>query len=202
MPEQQPREKQPSKVEAVIGRLRAIAYDTDVRPRLDARLTEARAFDPIAGIAIVNLTEVEPVTVGDREYHFHAARIADGAVTPHYHPNKGELPGQEKVTGPDDEPYYFFTDGEMNTAPVVDGVVGSWRTRNVHAGEVVVVLPNEVHTARKSDFAFACPHDHLDNYDGQTNPQGNRIMTAKVENGVITPLQENGVPPHYPTNNQ
>ena len=179
------------RVQPVVDALRGLDLDA-ISTKLDAQHEQ----DPTVGIAIINL-DIPPVTIDDREYHFHGASFTHGAVVPHYHPAKGELPGQDHVEGPDDEPYIFITSAEMNTAPIVDGKIGQWKTERRQPGDVVVVEPNVVHSARDGKIAFACPHDHLSNYDEKTNPQGNRVMVAKLEDGRIESLQANGVPPQY-----
>jgi hypothetical protein len=191
-------------LEAVEGRPRAIAPVIDVLRRLDRasireRLASQHATDPQVGIAIIHLTEIPTVTIEDREYHFHAGSFEKGAVAPHFHPNKGELPGQERVEGPDDEPYIVLKPIEMNTAPVEDGLIGPWETDHLDEGEVFVVEPNVVHSARNGEIAFACPRDHLETYDEVSEPNGNRVMTAVLDEGILRPLMANGVPDHYPT---
>lgn len=186
----------PRVIEPVISALKKLNL-VDIKTRLDKQ----HEVDPTVGITIIHLSEEEApaVTIVDRVYHFHAGSFRDAAVVPHYHPNKGELSGQDKVKGPDDEPYIALTPIEMNTAPVVDGIVGEWSTDYLNEGEIFVVDPNVVHSARDGMIAFACPHDHLKNYDPETEEgkDGNRIMTGVLENGVIKPLVENGIPPHY-----
>jgi hypothetical protein len=183
----------------VIDRLRGLDR-TDIKTRLSAQ----HDLDPTVGIAIIHLSEEEApaVQIKDRKYHFHAASFTEGAVVPHYHPNKGEMPGQERVEGPDDEPYLALTDVEMNTAHVEEGKIGDWETRHLLEGEVFVVDPNVVHSARDGEIAFACPKDHLENWNEEQvsdteGPQGNRVMTAKLEDGIIKATVENGVPPQF-----
>lgn len=180
------------RVQPVVTRLKALDLGA-----IHDQLQGKHDLDPTVGITIISL-DVPPITLGDRDYHFHAAKFTTGAVVPHYHPQKGELPGQTPVTGPDDEPYRFITTAEMNMAPMVDGKVGKWHTQTAKPGEVIVVPPNVVHSARDGEIIFGCPHDHLSDYDEATNPEGNRVMVAKkTENGTMEPLLPNGVPPHY-----
>jgi mannose-6-phosphate isomerase-like protein (cupin superfamily) len=176
--------EQPSRVESVIKNLKSISHEV-VGPKLDARLREAQAVDPSAGIVLVGLPEAGETIIGSGlKYHYHGARVLTGDqnfVKPHYH-EKGE------------EPYHILTgNGEMNLGIVKDGQV-DWRPAvSVKEGEIVEVQENEVHSLRNPgekplDFTFACPDEHLvDN--SPEHPEGDRYFTMDLPNGF---------PPHYP----
>jgi oxalate decarboxylase/phosphoglucose isomerase-like protein (cupin superfamily) len=180
-----------ARIAPVIDNLQRLQYN-DMRSRLEEKMREAQAVDATAGIAIVHLdtTEFPPVIVADREYKFHLARVLPGShVNPHVHPPKGQEPGQSAGQGPDDEPYFFYSGGEMNTAQWDHGEVKNWKSESVSAGDTYIVESNRVHSLNNPnqgeplDFAFACPDDHLQNYDAD-HPEGNRIMTVEIPNGM------------------
>lgn len=161
----------------VIDRLHTFPHDV-VGPLLDARLQEAQAVDPRAGIVIVGLPgEVE---TPDGAYHYHGARVLTGAgnfVKPHYH-NEGV------------EPYKILsgTGGEMNSGTVKEGAVQWDEPRKVGTGDVIVVEEGQVHSLRNPgeeplDFTFACPDNHLvDN--GTEHPDGDRYFTSDLIHGT------------------
>ena len=172
-----------SKPEPVIDRLKSLTHDK-VKPLLDAK----HDADPIAGIAIVNLTEIESVKTDKGEYHFHAARVFTSTletpnfVNPHYH-KIGE------------EPYNILESdgGEMNLGQVVDRRVVWDAPQAVSTGEIINVKEGQVHSLRNTgdkplDFTFACPDNHLvDN--SPEKPDGDRYLTKNLPNGI---------PPQYP----
>ncbi|MEK7186477.1 MAG: hypothetical protein AAB675_03890 [Patescibacteria group bacterium] len=164
-------------------RLKAIPY-SEVKPLLDAK----HEADPVAGIAIANLTDIEPVETDKGIYHFHAARVFTSTpetpnfVNPHYH-KIGE------------EPYNILRSdgGEMNLGYVKDGKVEWDAPRTVVAGEIINVKEGQVHSLRNIgqeplDFTFACPDNHLiDN--SPEKPEGDRYLTKNLPSGI---------PPQYP----
>lgn len=177
-----------SKIQPVIDRLKQLPHE-EVKPRLDAKLQEAQALDPKAGIAIVPLEDVPSVENEGQTYDFYAARVMPASpenpnyVNPHYH-----LHGQE--------PYFFLsgTDGEMNTGKVVDAKVVWNPSHIVQPGDEVVVQEGEVHSFRNNgtepyDFTFACPTSHLKDNDPDNAPDGDRYFTKDLPDGI---------PPWYP----
>lgn len=192
-------EAEPTRIQPVIDQLKQIPLTDELRKKL-----EATATDSIAGIGIVKLTEFKSTQVEDRDYEYYIARVEPGkAVNAHFHPRKGELEGQEVVSGPDEEPYFFYSGGEMNTADYSNEQVSAWQRREVQPGEVVNIQADKVHCLNNTNeepliFAFACPPDHLENFSSD-HPEGNRVMTGMVnpETGVMAPLIPNGVPPHF-----
>lgn len=187
MTEQNNREEQ-SRIQPIVDKLGTVSNEI-TGPLLDAKLRDAQTVDPLAGIVIVNLTEMGTVTSpAGQEYHFYAARIltsnpkTPNFVNPHYHLN-GE------------EPYHIITgdNGEMNLGVVKDGKV-EWREpRKVVAGDGIEVQEGEVHSLRNNgeepmDFAFSCPKEHLID-QGENHPEGDRYFTKDLPNGI---------PPWYP----
>lgn len=176
-------EQSGSRIQPVIDRLRTIPHE-QIKPLLDAK----HEADPVAGIAIANLTDIEAVVTDKGEYHFHAARVftsspeAPNFVNPHYH-----LIGEE--------PYEILSgdNGEMNLGWVKDGQVVWDDPRKVVAGDGVEVQEGQVHSLRNNgnepmDFTFACPDNHLvDN--SEDKPEGDRYLTRDLPNGI---------PPQYP----
>lgn len=167
----------------VIDRLKSLTYD-QIKPLLDAK----HEADPVAGIAIANLTDVEPVETDKGVYHFHAARVFTSTpetpnfVNPHYH-TVGE------------EPYNILSSdgGEMNLGYVKDGEVVWDAPRTVVAGELINVKERQVHSLRNTgqeplDFTFACPDNHLVDNSSE-KPDGDRYLTRNLPNGI---------PPQYP----
>ncbi len=170
-------------MENITNQLLKITHN-EIKPLLDAKQTA----DPIAGIAIVNIPEIELENSQGLKYHFHAARVfpssptAPNFVNPHYH-LKGE------------EPYNILSGeaGEMNLGKIVDGKVKWQEPKNVKAGDLIEVQEAEVHSLRNIgdtpfDFTFACPDIHL--VDNSTeHPEGDRYLTKDLPNGI---------PPQYP----
>lgn len=161
----------------VIDRLQSFTHDV-VGPLLDAKLQEAHAVDPSAGIVIVGLPgEIE---TDKGIYHFHGARVLTGAdnfVKPHYH----------KIGI---EPYHILSgdDGEMNLGRVVDGEVKWDEPKLIRAGGLVVVQEGQVHSLRNTgkeplDFTFACPDNHVKD-NGPDNPKGDRYFTSDLIHGT------------------
>lgn len=167
----------------VVGRLKQISA-IDVRALLDQK----HSADPLAGIAIVNLTDMAPEVSGGQEFHFHGARVFTSTpetpnfVNPHLH-KVGEEP-YRSISG---------TGGEMNLGRVINGAVVWEEPRTVSNEEVVVVEEGQVHSLRNTgtepfDFLFACPDSHLvDN--SPEKPEGDRYFTKDLPNGF---------PPQYP----
>lgn len=156
----------------------------DIKSLLD----EKHSADPVAGIAIVNLPNIEVKNSAGLIYHFHAGRVFTSSptspnfVNPHYH-----LIGTE--------PYYILTgDGcEMNLGRVVDGKVNWNPPRIVESGDLVEVQEGEVHSLRNTgkdplDFTFACPDEHLVDHTPE-HPEGDRYVVKDLPNGL---------PAHYP----
>ena len=172
-----------SRIYPVRERLRAITHQ-QVKPLLDAK----HEADPVAGIAIANLVDIEPVTTDKGEYHFHAARVFTSSpehpnfVNPHYH-TKGE------------EPYRILSGegGEMNLGRVENGSV-VWDTPfQVKEGQEIEVQEGQVHSLRNTgeeplDFTFACPDEHLIDNSSE-HPEGDRYIVRDLPNGI---------PPQYP----
>lgn len=151
--------------------------------QIEPLLEEKHSADPVAGIAIVNLPDIEVEGPQGLKYHFHAARVFTSSpttpnfVNPHYH-LKGE------------EPYNILSGdaGEMNLGRVTDGKVEWKEPKVVKAGDFVEVQEGEVHSLRNNgntplDFTFACPDIHLvDN--SPEHPEGDRYLTKDLTNGI------------------
>jgi mannose-6-phosphate isomerase-like protein (cupin superfamily) len=178
-----------SRIQNVVDQLNKISHDA-VRNLLDAKLQDAQAVDPKAGIVITPLTDIQPLRseIG-QEYSFYAARVLPANpenpnyVNPHYH-----LHG--------DEPYRFLagTNGEMNTGRVRNNEVVWNISRTVQPNDTFEVQEGEVHSFRNLgkepyDFTFACPPSHLEDYDQQKAPDGDRYFTKNMKKGI---------PPWYP----
>lgn len=167
----------------VLDRLQQITLQ-EIEPMLDAK----HSADPVAGIAIVNIPNVEVTNEQGLVYHFHGARVFPSSkdkpnfVNPHYH-----LKGIE--------PYNILRgeNGEMNLGKVVNGEVVWENPRLVKTGDLVIVEEAQVHSLRNTgdmplDFTFACPDIHLvDN--SLARPDGDRYLTKDLKNGI---------PPQYP----
>ncbi|MFI5265192.1 MAG: hypothetical protein ACHQT7_00420 [Candidatus Levyibacteriota bacterium] len=178
------REKGPkADISGVVNRLRLIP-GAEIQAMLDTK----HGADPLAGIAIVNLTDMAPEISGGQKFHFHGARVFTSTpetpnfVNPHYH-----LIGEE--------PYRMLSSrgGEMNLGRVVDGKVVWDAPKAVETEEVVVVGEGQVHSLRNTgtepfDFLFACPDSHLVDHS-EEKPEGDRYFTKDLPNGI---------PPQYP----
>ena len=150
----------------------------EVKPFLDAK----HSADPVVGIVIVDLPELEIEGSSGFIYHFHAARIFTSSnetpnfVNPHYH-MKGE------------EPYHILAGdkGEMNIGKVVDGKVLWQEPKIIKTGDLIEVQEGEVHSLRNLgltplDFTFACPDEHLIDHSSE-QPEGDRYLTKNLQDG-------------------
>lgn len=176
-------ESEISQAGPVVDRLKSLTQER-IKPLLDAK----HEADPVAGIAIANLTDVEPVETDKGIYHFHAARVFTSTpetpnfVNPHYH-----------MIG--EEPYNILSSdgGEMNLGYVRDGKVEWDAPRAVSTGEIINVKEGQVHSLRNTgnealDFTFACPDNHLVDNSSE-KPEGDRYLTKDLPSGI---------PPQYP----
>lgn len=155
---------------------------------IQSLLDEKHSADPVAGIAIVNLQNIEVENIEGLKYHFHAARVFTSSpttpnfVNPHYH-----LIGEE--------PYNILSGsgGEMNLGKVVNGKVEWASPKTVKAGDFIEVKEGEVRSLRNTgntplDFTFACPDEHLVDHSDE-HPEGDRYVARNLPNGL---------PPQYP----
>ena len=151
----------------------------EIEPLLGAK----HSADPVAGIAIVNLPDIEVVNSEGLKYHFHAARVFTSNLTtpnfvnPHYH-----LIGEE--------PYNILSGdgGEMNLGRVIEGKVEWKEPKMVKVGDLIEVQEGEVHSLRNIgetplDFTFACPDTHLLDHSDE-HPEGDRYVAKNLPNGI------------------
>lgn len=167
----------------VIKQLRSISFE-QVQGVLDKKKEDARV-----GIGIINLSEsgiTEAVEAGNPplRYQFYVAFVSPGGhVKSHYHEH-----------GP--EPYRFMfadTGGEMNLGHMAEGEIGeqvNWHKREeIMQDDEVEIAEKEVHsyyntTEKPVFFIFACPAEHLIDYDKDKAPNGDRFIVENLESGI------------------
>ena len=183
MPETSNVDEQPSKIQNVRETLRGFELES-VKPLLD----EKHDIDPTVGIVIVGLGG-ETMRQAGQKYHYHGAKILTSSpehpnfVKPHFHKH-GE------------EPYRILSgDGcEMNLGRVENEEVTWNEPIMVKPGDEIEVQEGEVHSLRNTGeeeliFIFACPNSHLEDFDSENHPNGDRYIVADLPNGL---------PPQYP----
>ena len=180
-------EVKPLDIEKVIERLNRVSPN-ETLDLLNAE--EKKSIDPTVGIVLVRLSDLFPEkypsykTEKGLEYHFYAARVLphngvrQSYVTPHYH-KYGE------------EPYIIHRGekGEMNRGRVENGKVVYERKDVVGSKETIVVAEGQVHSLfnpnpnQEVDFVFACPTEHLIDYD-EKHPEGDRYIVKDLPGGI------------------